>query len=321
MNENRRGNNEKGRNHVAEMSEVGRQLYEDSVMARMRGRSGAYTKTGAKGIAHEVMANDLANVRNLTNPGTVTKMTKSPTARQVDAVTMQGNKVVERIQYKDTSSVSGLGKTLEQVQSGKYRQVQLRGTRETAEQFNRLASKSGITKRMESTGISSKTTQRIGEKFTGQMPGVAGIGDAMKGTAVAAGGITAVMEGVKSIVNGDSLSEGTSHVVSKTAESVVTAAASAAAAEAAVGGATALVAASAIPVAGPVIALGGLAAGLITGAAVGEVTDGLFDEIGDGVGEVVEGIGDGICEVAEGIGDGICEVLDGIGDLFDSIFF
>ncbi|HCT90665.1 MAG TPA: hypothetical protein DF613_04665 [Lachnospiraceae bacterium] len=304
MNENKKNESKS----VAKMSEIGRQGYEASVMSRMQGRAGASTPKGASGIAHEVIANDIANVKNILKPGTVTKLTKSPTAKQVDAVTMQGGKVLERIQYKDTSSVSGINKTLRQVQDGKYHQVQLRGTKETAKKFNQMAAKRGISKTMESTGISSNTTRRIGDKFTGQALKPTGIGDAMKGTAMTSGMVTAGVEAVKSIVNGDSLGEGTSHVVSKTAESVVTAAASTAAAEAAFGAASTLLAGSAIPVVGPLIAAGGVALGV--SAAVGEVTDGLFDDIGDGIGEVVEDIG-----------DAVSDVFSDIGGLFDSLFF
>lgn len=281
--------NEK-RNNVAATTEMGREAYEASVRARMQGRSGAYTPKGAGGIAFEVMATDKTNLKNIWAPDTVTKLTKSPTATQVDAVTVKDGKVLERIQYKDTSSNAGLQKTLKQVQSGKYHQTQLRGTKETAEGFNKLAEASGITKRMESTGISSETTKRIGDAFTHQAPNLKNVGNAAKGSMGMAVGLTAGIEVAKSVVNGDSAGECANHVVSKSAESAVTAAASAAAAELTLGATGALLAGSAIPVVGPAVAA--LAVGLGTSAVVGGATEGLFDDIGDAVEDVVDTVSD-----------------------------
>ena len=285
---------------IAVLNEVGREGYEASVMYRMVGRSGASTPKGASGNVLEIMANDKANLKNIFKPGTVTKLTKSPVATQVDAVTMRGGKVLERIQYKDTPSASGLQKTLKQVESGKYRQAQLRGTKETAEQFNKLAAKRGITKRMESTGISTKTTNQIGDKFTGQTPKLSSLGNAAKTSATMAAGVTAGVEVVKSIANGDSVGECTGHVVSKSAESAITAAVSTVAAETTFGIATSLLATSAVPVVGPLIAAGAAAIG--AGTIMGEITDGIFDDIGDGIGNVVDEVGDAISDVCFNIG-------------------
>lgn len=96
---------------IAVLNELGRECYEASVMYRMQGRSGAYTTKGASGNVLEIMANDETNLKNILKPDNVTKLTKSPVAPQVDAVTMQGGKVVERIQYKDTPSTAGMQKT------------------------------------------------------------------------------------------------------------------------------------------------------------------------------------------------------------------
>ena len=285
---------------IAVLSEVGREGYEASVMARMVGRSGAYSPKGASGNVLEIMANDKANLKNILKPDTITKLTKSPVATQVDAVTMRGGKVLERIQYKDTPSVSGIQKTLKQVESGKYRQTQLRGTTETAEKFNLLAEKKGISKRMESTGISTKTTNRIGDKFVGQTPKLASLGNAAKTSATMAAGVTAGIEVVKSIANGDSVGECTGHVVSKSAESAITAVVSTVAAEATFGVASTLLASSAIPVVGPLVAAGIVAVG--AGSVVGELTDGVFDDIGDGIGNVVDNIGEAISNTCYNIG-------------------
>ena len=293
-------------------AEVAREGYEASVMYRMAGRAGSHTVKGAPGNALEIMANDKRNLSNVFKPGTVTKLTKSSTTTQVDAVTMRGGKVVERIQYKDTVSPSGVRKTLDQVSSGKYQGAQLYGTIEAAEKYNAAAKAKGVTKTMKSTGISHNTTKRVGDKFTKQPIKAASLGDAVKGSAVSSVGITAGMEVVKSIANGDSVGECTGHVVSKSAESALSAVAATAAAETTASVATTLLATSAIPVAGPLIA--GAGAAILAGMAVGELTDGAFDEVGSAIGDAVD-------TVVDGIGDALFDIGDGIADFFSGLFW
>lgn len=291
-------------------AEVAREGYEGSVMTRMAGRAGAYSPKGAPGNALEIMANDKSNLSNILKPDTVTKLTKSSTATQVDAVTTKAGKVVERIQYKDTVSPTGVQKTLNQVKAGKYQQAQLRGTVEAAEKYNAAAKTSGVTKTMKSTGISHDTTQRIGDKFTKQPIKVASLGDAVKGSTVAAVGITTAIEVGKSIVNGDSIGECTSHVVAKGTESAISAAVATVAGEVTAGAVGGLLATSAIPVAGPVIA--GIGAAVLVGSAVGEVTDGLFDDVASGIGDTVENIAYGIGDAVSSIGEGISDFVGGL---------
>lgn len=280
-------------------NEIAREGYEASVVSRMAGRAGAYTPKGAAGNALEIMANDRSNLGNIFKPDTVTKLTKSSTATQVDAVTMKAGKVVERIQYKDTVSPAGVQKTLNQVKSGKYRQAQLKGTVEAAQKYNAAAEKCGVTKTMKSTGISHNTTQRVGSKFVKQPMPASALGDAVKGSAVAAVGLTSAIEIGKSIVNGDTVGECTGHVVSKGAESAITAAAATVAAEAATGLAAGLLATSAIPVVGPAIA--GIGAAVAVGGAVGKLTDGAFDGVGSAVSDAVDTAAYKVSEVAGSI--------------------
>ena len=61
--------------------------YDYSVAVRMSGRAGAYSPTGGKGNAFEVMYSDKKNLSNLLKPDTTTTLTNSSTARQVDLVT------------------------------------------------------------------------------------------------------------------------------------------------------------------------------------------------------------------------------------------
>lgn len=152
--------NESGK--VAMAAEMGRELYEGSVINRMQRRSGV-TPKGAKGIALEVMDIDRLNLKDTFNPGRHTQMTKNPHAPQLDAITIENNVNVRRYQYKDTPASTS--KTIQQVKSGKYNQATLRGTKESAREFNAAAEKAGINKRMESTGISTKDAKRVADKY------------------------------------------------------------------------------------------------------------------------------------------------------------
>ena len=279
--------------------EIVREGYEASVISRMAGRAGAYNPKGAAGNALEIIANDKSNLGNLFKPNTVTKLTKSSTATQVDAVTTKAGKVIERIQYKDTVSPAGVQKTLNQVKAGKYRQAQLRGTIEAAEKYNSAAQVSGVSKTMKSTGISHNVTQRIGDKFTKQPLKMGSLVDAVKGSTGVAVGITAAVEVGKSIANGDSVGKCTGHVVSKGTESALSVAAAAVAAEATASAVGGLLATSAIPVAGPLIA--GAGAALLVGGAVSEITDGVFDDIGSAIGGAVDDVVDGISDFVENL--------------------
>ena len=263
-------------------SEIAREGYEASVVHRMTGRAGASTIKGAPGNALEIMANDKRNMKNLLKPDTVTKLTKSSTATQVDAVTTKSGKVIERIQYKDTVSPSGVRKTVNQVKSGKYQQAQLWGTKEAAKQYNDMAKAEGISKKMHSTGISHNSTQRVGDKFTKQPIKAASLGDAVKNSTAIAVGITAATEVVKSVANGDSVGECTANVVSKGAESAVTASAAA------------------------------VAAATVAAKVVGEVTDGAFDEIGENIGLAVDNIGYTVEDAVDNIGDTVEDVTDNV---------
>lgn len=110
--------------------------YDYSVAVRMSGRAGAYSPTGGKGNAFEVMYSDKKNLSNLLKPDTTTTLTNSSTARQVDLVTKKGNRIIERIQCKDTPSAKGTMDTIKRVQNGQYRTTQLVGTSESAAAFN-----------------------------------------------------------------------------------------------------------------------------------------------------------------------------------------
>ncbi|MCR4891158.1 MAG: hypothetical protein K5989_03100 [Lachnospiraceae bacterium] len=302
----KKGSSKNEGNTIGLGAEISRQGYEASVVQRMTGRAGASTQTGAPGIALEITGNDLNNFKNITKPGTVTRLTKSPIATQVDAVTIsREGKVLERIQYKDTPSKAGNWKSLSQTKSGKYNQVQLRGTKESAKMFNSAAEAEGLTKRMKSTGISHDTTQRIGDKFTKQMPKVKSVGKAVKGATIIAVGVTTAIEVGKSIKNKDSVGECTSHVLSKGAESAVSASVAAVAGEVATGAVAGLLTTVSAPAAIPAIA--GIGVAILAGGAVSKVAGGKFDGIGDRVGKRVDNT---IKEISDNRHKKACSIYD-----------
>lgn len=315
-------NNEKKINEAA-VVETEKQIYEASVLKRMEGRCGT-SPSGAKGIAFEIMDIDQMNAKDIFTPGRNTQVTKNPRATVLDAVTMQDGKVVRRIQYKDTPT--GIEKTLNQVQSGKYDTATLKGTKETAARFNELAPGKGINKTMEASSLSTKDTTRVGDKFLavnrGTMPAnvAVNLGNAAKSSAIGAAGLTAAIEVGKSVLNGDDVGTCANNVVSKTSESVVAGAAGGLVGEAAFIGAALVCPAVAVPAA----IVGGIAGATVAG----DLVEGAFDEVGDfaedvvnGVKDVAEEVVDGVKDIAESISDGLSDLAFEIGWGFRSFFW
>ena len=300
---------------VAAATEVSRELYEASVINRMNGRCGV-TPSGAKGIALEIMDIDQLNLKDALNSQRHTQMTKNPHAKQLDAVTIDNGKIAKRYQYKDTPKSSG--NTIAQVKSGKYDGATLRGTKESADQFNKAAEKIGINKRMESTGISTKDTKRIADKYLTVKNGTisstmgANICNAAKASAIGAVGLTTAIEVGKSVLDGDDFSSCANRVVSKGAESAVSAVAASTVGEVAFTAAALVNPALAVPAA--------IVSGAIAGTAAGEIVEGVFDDIGDMVEEAIDdiryGAEDLLENVSDNIKDGIDDILFNISDFF-----
>ena len=265
--------------------------YDYSVAVRMSGRAGAYSPTGGKGNAFEVMYPDKKNLTILLKPDTTTTLTNSSTARQVDLVTKKGNRIIGRIQCKDTPSAKGTMDTIKRVQNGQYRTTQLVGTSESAAAFNAKAPSQGVTKVMKDSGISTKDTTRVSNKFNGVQSST-GIANAAKSSAKLGGAFGRGMAAVESIVNGDDLSTTTGNVASGALKGSVSGAAGTAASEATM----AALAAAPIPLAAKVVI--GIGAGMFAGSVASDV----ISDVCDGVGDIVSGI------------------VDGIGDFFGSLF-
>lgn len=276
--------------------------YDYSVANRMSGRAGSSSSLGGKGNAFEIMYGDRKNGANLLKPGITTRLTHSSTATQADLVTTKGGKIIERIQCKDTPSITGTSDTLKRVQSGQYRATQLVGTSESATAYNAKATSNGVTKVMKDTGISTKDTTRISNKFNG-VTSATGIANAVKSSAKLGGAFGGGVAAIESLANGDDFSTTTGNVTSGALRGSISGATGTAASEATM----VALAAAPIPLAAKVVI--GVGSGVLAGTVVGEVTS----EVCDDVGEIV-------ANICDDIGDVVSDVMDGIGDFFGGLF-
>ena len=258
--------------------------YESSVIARAMQRAG--NNPHLKGHIHEVLIQDARNVRNLLSMnGASTQLTKSTTAGTVDLVTMRGGKVIERIQVKDVTSNSGINKLVKQCADGKYRSAKLIGSDETAQMFNKAAEKAGISKRMSSSGVSSKTSTSLAQRAGAAGSGT--LGSAMAQAARSGGAAGAVIgagvEAVRGVVdwsNGDADGlEVAGRVTKAAAKGGVSGAAAGAAATAAGAGAAAAV--TALGVTGSAAVVATVGAPLLVAVGVGYVASEVFDGVCD----------------------------------------
>lgn len=258
--------------------------YESSVIARAMQRAG--NNPHLKGHIHEVLIQDARNVRNLLSMnGASTQLTKSTTAGTVDLVTTRGGKVIERIQVKDVTSNSGINKLVKQCADGKYRSAKLIGSDETAQMFNKAAEKAGISKRMSSSGVSSKTSTSLAQRAGAAGSGT--LGSAMAQAARSGGAAGAVIgagvEAVRGVVdwsNGDADGlEVAGRVTKAAAKGGVSGAAAGAAATAA--GAGAAAAATALGMTGSAAVVATVGAPLLMAVGVGYVVSEVFDGVCD----------------------------------------
>ena len=120
-----------------------------------------------KGVIHEMA---IREKRNLTAAalltGQRTNLTRSANAKTVDLVTTRNGRVIERLQAKDCISDSCVRKVQDRVARGQYRTSRLVGTQETVDKFKA----SGVSKRVESSGVSSRATTRAADNAGAQVP-------------------------------------------------------------------------------------------------------------------------------------------------------
>lgn len=263
---------------------IGKIGYEQSVVARAMQRAGKNPQL--KGHIQEVLVKDSSNVRNLfTNPGASTELTKSTTAKAVDLVTTKGGKVIERIQVKDVTSKAGIDNLVKQCAEGKYRSAKLVGSEESTKLFNEAAKKAGISKRMTSTGVSSKTTESLAQRAgaTGSGSLSSAVGHAAKAGGLVGAAVGAGVEAVKGVID---LADGTADV-SEVAGRVAKAGAkggtvgAASGAAATLGGAGAAAAITALGITGGAAAVVTIGAPIAAAVAVGYVASEAFDAVSD----------------------------------------
>lgn len=172
-----------------------KEIYDGSVIARIAGRAGASTPKGAKGVVFEVVYSDVKNwFHNLFN-GAKTVLSTSSTDPIADLVTYnKAGNVVELVQCKAGTSESQIYNMLKQMSNGKYGEVQLVTTSETAALYNAKAVNAGVVQATNS-GITENTIERIANKALGVLPGFS---ETMK-TVGKASGITAGLTALFSI--------------------------------------------------------------------------------------------------------------------------
>ncbi|MDA8154234.1 MAG: hypothetical protein M0003_16235 [Acidithiobacillus sp.] len=273
-----------GKSNAGHSAVVSKTAYEGTVIARAMERAGR--NPHLKGHIHEVLVKDARNAGNLlTLNGASTELTKSTTAGTVDLVTTKGGKVIERLQVKDVTSQAGIDKLVKQCADGKYRSAQLVGSEESAQAFNKAAEKAGISKRMTSTGVSSKSTKSLAQRAGATGSGSLGsaMGQAAKAggaaDAIIGGGVAAVKGCIDLIDDRADAVEVASTVVKASAKGGVRGAAAGAAATAT--GAGAVAAVSALGVTGMAATAVTIGAPLAVAVGFGYVASEIFDWIFD----------------------------------------
>ncbi|RRD41194.1 hypothetical protein EII18_10415 [Comamonadaceae bacterium OH3737_COT-264] len=273
-----------GRSNAGHSAVVSKTAYEGTVIARAMERAGH--NPHLKGHIHEVLVKDARNARNLlTLNGASTELTKSTTAGTVDLVTTKGGKVIERLQVKDVTSQAGIDKLVKQCAAGKYRSAQLVGSEESAQVFNKAAEKAGISKRMTSTGVSSKSTESLAQRAgaTGSGTLSSAMGQAAKAGgaagAIIGGGVAAVKGCIDLIEGRADAVEVAGTVVKASVKGGVSGAAAGAAATAA--GAGTVAAVSALGMTGMAATAVTIGAPLVVVVGVGYVASEIFDWIFD----------------------------------------
>lgn len=270
--------------HASHIGSSAKAAYESTVIHRAMRRAGGNPQL--KGHIHEVLLQDRMNLRNVAKlSGQRTALTQSSNAPVVDLVTQRGGKVVERLQVKDTVSPGAVQKLVRQVADGKYRSARIVGSEETARAANRALETAGLSKRVSSSGISSRTTtslaQRAGAAGSGTL-GSATLRAAQSGGAAGAalGAGVELVRGVSDLMDGrrDVADVGLS-VAKAGAKGYATGAAASAAATA--GGAAVTSGLAAVGAGAGLSAAAAVAAPLVIAVGVGWAAASLWDALFD----------------------------------------
>ena len=263
------------------------QVYESKAGAEALARAGKLASPKLKGVVHEILFKDKLNISNCFS-GKSAALTRSNTAIRDDVVVQSAGRVVGRFQLKDTPS--SLSKVIGKVKEGKYARTNLVGTKEVAEKYTAVAGDN--LQKMSSSGISTKTTERIANKALGKMGTaknvLSGAGRAGAVGAAFGCGVTALMS-FRELVDGDidkaefvgrvakaGVSAGASGAGGAVAASVASAATGTVIAATGIGGAvTAGTAAAAAVTFAPVVVAA--AAAIVVGGFISDLFGSLFD--------------------------------------------
>lgn len=189
-------------------------FYSASVIARMSGRAGAATVTGAKGIAFECIEADIMNViGRITNGLRVTFSESSIDALADLVVKDSSGNVKALLQCKDGVSDSYINEVIRAVKSGKYDGAELVGTKEFAERFNVKAAELGMTQRVKDSGVSTKLTTRIGEQALSIAPSASQVLSNTLGATAVSMAIALPISITESVIRGDDFFEATGNVI------------------------------------------------------------------------------------------------------------
>ena len=247
-------------------------VYDASVGIRALNRAG--NNPQLKGVVQEIMYCDGYNINpsNVLN-GRHMDLTKSTTARMKDVIAKNSaGKVVNHAQLKDTISNAGVRKTAQQIKAGHYNKTRVIGTEETADKVNKVLEKCGVKQRVESSGISYKTTSRIADKTLGKMPTMFDMASAAKSGGAAGAAVSAGIEAVSSFgswLEGDkSASEAVADVAVAGVKGGVTGAVSGVIGSAAAGAAGSAIAAATTTTVGAAVAGTAVGAAAIAAAPV-----------------------------------------------------
>ncbi len=242
--------------------------YEGSVGSRALSRAGRCKNL--KGHAFEIMTCDKINANPLNRlRGKTAHLTKSPIATRDDIVVMQGGKVMQRFQLKDTPSALGARDTFNRMASGQYSRTSgVITTKETTKAVTKLAEKSGkqggkVLGKLRTSRISSKETELIAAKTLGGNPAkYAPTAASHVGKAGLAGGaISGTIAGFRSVKKWHSGEWTGKQAIGYTAKETVIGAAAGSAADAV--GTSVTIAVAATPAA-PIAVPAGIAAGAAT---------------------------------------------------------
>ena len=275
----------KGMAQKDNFANIGRNGYEMKAGIEALNRAGK--NKNLHGHVHEILFKDSynANPSNIIN-GRSCQLTKSTTAKMKDVIMMKGNKAGGGAQLKDTAN--SFGKTMQQINSGKYFKARIYGTSETAAKAAKAGGK--LKQAVHDSGISSTTTKRIANKALGKMPTAGAVGAAAKAGGVAGAAFGAGIEAISSI---GGVISGEKDIVDAACD--ITYAGAKCGAMGSVGAAAGSVAAGAMDAA---IAASGVGAGLATGGVAATAV---------------------MCAPAVVVFGAACFVGGIVGDLFDSI--